>query len=520
MRLGIYGGAFSPPHKGHTAAAKYFLSAAKLDKLLIMPSLISPHKPTSKDDDPQKRIKMLQLSFEDEPKIKISDYEIQKGGVSYTYLTLKHFKENGDTICFLVGSDMFLSLDSWREPAEIFANAEIWCLTRTGTDTAELNAKKREYKEKFGAECYVCENEAVVVSSTDVRRLLRQGKDSSEYLPDSVYRYIKENDLYGVKNAEIKEYIYNNLSKDRYEHSTGVADTAEELADALGLPDADKAKLIRAGLCHDISKELSIEEQFDLVKEAGIEPVPDYYTVPVTLHQLSGAVLAEKLFHIDKDVFNMIQYHCTGSPGMNLCEKILFLADFIEPKREYEACRTLRAEMFSDKITEERINKIFVKCCERQLKHLQEKGRPAHSLTRLTYDTEVNKMAEEKKLDLTNANSKDTAEEAKRILDEKLAKNIEIIPVRDKTVVTDFFVIANATSTTHVKALADEVEYKLGEAGLKPLHTDGVPGGEWFVLDYGAVIIHIFTGNAREFYKLDRLWQDKAPSDSIGEEEK
>ena len=103
------------------------------------------------------------------------------------------------------------------------------------------------------------------------------------------------------------------------------------------------------------------------------------------------------------------------------------------------------------------------------------------------------------------------------MLDEKLAKNIEIIPVRDKTVVTDFFVIANAASTTHVKALADEVEYRLGEAGLKPLHTDGVPGGEWYVLDYGVVIVHIFLNSAREFYKLDRLWQDKSPIDSTEE---
>ncbi len=517
MRTGIYGGAFSPPHKGHTAAAKYFLSAAKLDRLLITPSLTSPHKPTAKDDDPQARIEMLKLAFSDEPKTEVSDYEIQKGGISYTYLTLRHFKESGDTLCFLVGSDMFLSLDSWREPAEIFSLCEVWCLTRTGTDRDELLNKKREYEEKFGAECFVCENDAVVASSTDVRRLLREGKDASPYLSDSVYAYIKEHDLYGAKNADIKEYIYNNLSNKRYEHSLGVAYTAEEIGDKLGLPDSDIAKLIRAGLCHDVSKELSTKKQFDLVKEAGIEPHPDYYTVPVTLHQLSGAVLAKKLFGIDKDVYDMIQYHCTGSPGMSLYDKILFLADFIEPNREYDACKALRAEMYSDKITKERINKIFVLCCGRQLKHIEEKGYPAHSLTRLTYDTEVQKMTEEKTLDLTNANSNEIAEEAKRVLDEKLAKHIEIIPVRDKTVVTDYFVLANATSTTHVKALADEVEYKLGEAGLKPLHTDGQPGGEWYVLDYGVVIVHIFLGSAREFYKLDRLWQDKAPIENAEE---
>ncbi len=517
MRIGIYGGAFSPPHNGHTAAAKYFLKAAKLDKLLIMPSLLSPHKPTAKDDDPQARIEMLRLAFEDEPKIEVSDYEISKGGVSYTYLTLQHYSNGSDTLCFLVGSDMFLSLHTWREPAKIFSLCEVWCLTRTGTDSAELNNKKQEYGQKFGAKCFVCENEAVVVSSTDVRRLLREGKDASGYLPAKVLDYIVKHDLYGSKNAYIKEYIYNNLSKKRYEHSLGVADTAEDLAEKLGLPDADAAKLIRAGLCHDITKEMSTEKQLEILKEAGIEPEADYYRVPVTLHQISGAAYAKKLFDIDSEVYGMIQYHCTGSPGMSLCEKILFLADFIEPKREYEACRKLRDEMYSQPVTEERINEIFLLCCKRQLEHLEEKGRAAHSLTRLTYDMEVKKMAEEKTLDLTEKTSEEIAQAVKGILDEKLAKHIEIIPVRDKTVVTDYFVIANATSTTHVKALADEVEYKLGEGGLKPLHTDGVPGGEWFVLDYGVIIVHIFTGAAREFYKLDRLWQDKAPIDNTEE---
>lgn len=518
MRIGIYGGAFSPPHTGHTAAARYFLQAAKLDRLLIMPSLISPHKPTAKDDDPQKRVKMLELAFKDDPRIEVSDYEISKGGVSYTYLTLEHFYREEDTLCFLVGSDMFLSLDSWREPGVIFSLCEVWCLTRTGTDGAELHAKQREYEKKFGARCFVCENEAVIISSTDVRRLLREGGDASGYLPQSVLEYIKENDLYSAKNAKIKEYIYSNLSKDRYEHCLGVAETAKQLAEALGLPEADIAKLIRAGLCHDISKELSFEEQLKLLRGAGIEPEEDYFSSPVTLHQLSGAVLAKKIFGIDKDVYGMIQYHCTGAPGMTLCEKILFLSDFIEPGRKYEACRALRDEMYSAPVTEEHINEIFFKCCERQLRHVEEKGFPAHSLTRLTYETEVKKMAEnEKKLDLTGADSSEIAGEAKRVLDEKLGKHIEIIPVRDKTVVTDYFVLANASSTTHVKALADEVEYKLGEAGLKPLHTDGVPGGEWFVLDYGVVIIHIFTGAAREFYKLDRLWQDKAAIDNTEE---
>ena len=206
---------------------------------------------------------------------------------------------------------------------------------------------------------------------------------------------------------------------------------------------------------------------------------------------------------------------------MDLCEKIVFLADFTEPGREYEACKRLRNELFSQKLTPEHVDRVFLDCCERQLEHMKEKGSAIHRLTRLTYEKESAKMAENEKItDLTDASSMQIAEKIKQVLDEKLAKNIEIIPVADKTVVTDCFVICNATSTTHVKALADEVETALSLCGVDPYHKDGIAGGEWYVLDYGVVIVHIFVKSAREFYKLDRLWKDKTTVSDNGEEEK
>ena len=140
MRTGIYGGTFSPPHNGHVSAAKAFFEQARLDRLLIMPSLISPHKPTAEDDVPQRRVDMLKLAFEGDPRITVCDYEIKQGGVSYTYLTLEHFHSEGDTLCFLTGSDMFLTLDEWKNPERIFELAEIWCMSRTGDDEAERPA--------------------------------------------------------------------------------------------------------------------------------------------------------------------------------------------------------------------------------------------------------------------------------------------------------------------------------------------------------------------------------------------
>ena len=520
MRTGIYGGSFSPPHNGHIAAAKFFLENASLDRLIIIPSCISPQKGVRPDCSPEDRIKMLEEAFSDDPRVTVSSYETDKGGISYTYLTLQHFKKEGGTLCLLVGSDMFLTLDSWREPEKIFSMCEVWCLTRSGKDAEQLLRKSREYEEKYGAVCRVCENRPVPVSSTEVRRILRRGDDASGYLPEGVYDYVRAHKLYGCENAYIKEYIKEHISPKRYEHCLGVAETAETIGEALCMKDAELAKLIRAGLCHDISKELGEKEQLALLDEAGVAVDPDYIKAKPTLHQLSGAVLAKKLFGIDRDVYGMIQYHCTGAPGMNLYEKIIFLSDFIEPGREYEACKDLRRRFFSKEITEEHVNRMFSYCLKRQCEHIEEKGGAVHGLTRLAYDTEVLKMAEnEVKPDLTNASSDKIAERIRQVLDEKLAKHIEVIPVADKTVVTDYFVIGNATSSTHVKALADEVEYQLSESGVRPLHIDGQPGGEWYVLDYGAVIVHIFVGAAREFYKLDRLWQDKPPMNTAEDKE-
>ena len=104
--------------------------------------------------------------------------------------------------------------------------------------------------------------------------------------------------------------------------------------------------------------------------------------------------------------------------------------------------------------------------------------------------------------------SLELAKEAVKIMDGKKAINLKAIGIKDISVIADYFVLATGTSSTHVKSLSDEVEYKLKQAGLTPDHVDGYRSNSWVLLDYGNVMIHIFTAEAREFYNLDRLWQD------------
>lgn len=94
-----------------------------------------------------------------------------------------------------------------------------------------------------------------------------------------------------------------------------------------------------------------------------------------------------------------------------------------------------------------------------------------------------------------------------RFLDDKKAEDIKVIKTSEHTIISDYFVIAGGTSNTHVKALADEVEYQLGLKGIEPSHIEGRATG-WILLDYGEVIVHVFTKESREFYNLERLWTD------------
>lgn len=95
-----------------------------------------------------------------------------------------------------------------------------------------------------------------------------------------------------------------------------------------------------------------------------------------------------------------------------------------------------------------------------------------------------------------------------KALDSKRAEDIRIIEIGDLTIVADYFVIANGTSSTQTKALAEEVEFKMSQLGIEPNRTEGYQGATWVVLDYGDIIVHVFYKKTRDHYNLERLWSD------------
>ena len=113
-------------------------------------------------------------------------------------------------------------------------------------------------------------------------------------------------------------------------------------------------------------------------------------------------------------------------------------------------------------------------------------------------------------------NSYDTAIAAAKAISGKIGLDIQVIEISDITVIADYMVIATGNSSTHVKALADEVEYQLDKAGISVSHIEGYRSNSWILLDYVDVIVNVFSQEAREFYDLDRRWQDGKPVDLTG----
>lgn len=200
QRLGIYGGTFSPPHIGHVRAALDFLHQAELDRLLIMPAGIPPHKQLDSREDPRLRLAMAHAAFSElDKRIIVSDFEIEKTDVSYTCETLAHFHSITDAeLWLLCGTDMFLTLDRWRCPEQIFSLATVACVMRE-TDEIALAAiqdKETEYRARYGAKLFRIAAAPTEISSTQIREHLRQGEDVSGWISPAVLQVIRENNLY------------------------------------------------------------------------------------------------------------------------------------------------------------------------------------------------------------------------------------------------------------------------------------------------------------------------------------
>ena len=354
MRIGIYGGTFNPPHVGHIRAAKCAVDALKLDKLLLIPSCISPHKTIPEHSpSPEQRLSMLQLAIGEDEVIRVSDLELSRGGTSYTYETVAQVKEmhpNAELYLFM-GTDMFLSFRTWKEPGKILENASIAVFYRGEKQEKEDIAREKAMLESIGGKVFLVENPVTEISSTDLRRLLTFGC-ADDFLPEGVGDYIRKNRLYGggdnlrgLPMEQLEQVVIGLLKPSRVAHVLGCRDTAADLARHWG---ADPVDAARAGLLHDVTKALDGPLQLTLCQSYGI--ILDKFSAhnPKTLHALTGSLVADRVFGENAAVVAAIRSHTTGKANMNLLEKIIYVADYMEPNRDFPGVEQLRHLAYSD----------------------------------------------------------------------------------------------------------------------------------------------------------------------------
>ncbi len=201
MKVGIFGGTFNPIHRGHTEAALAFLRDIAPDRLLVIPTKIPPHKAIKGDDDPELRLAMTKLAFSEYPEykdiIEVSDIEIRSEGKSYTYYTLQKVMEMGyDDISLYCGTDMLFSFDTWFRFEDILKVCTLVYASRLCEAPDAVKDKMAMLRERYGARIVELSVDPIEISSSEIREMIRDGKDASAYLSDAVLGFISERGLY------------------------------------------------------------------------------------------------------------------------------------------------------------------------------------------------------------------------------------------------------------------------------------------------------------------------------------
>ncbi len=349
MKIGIYGGTFNPPHRGHVLAAASAVRELGLDRLIVMPSGTPPHKEVpAGNPDGEERLALARMAFASVDRAEVSDYEVASEGKDYTIDTLNWFEKRspGDELILITGGDMFRTLPDWKCGDEILRRFSIAVLAREFEEETELAAAAEAYRTEYGATVYFPKAEVFPVSSTEIRAKLplRQG---AELLPEPVYAEIIRRRLYGAKPdfAWLREKAYAMLKPSRVAHVKGCEEEAVRMARFWG---ADPGEAAEAGILHDVTKKLDLEHQLILCRKYDIVIDALESRSEKLLHSKTGAAVAKYEFGVSDEVYTAIQWHTTGRPGMSLLEKILYLSDYMEPTRRFEGVEKLRRLSYED----------------------------------------------------------------------------------------------------------------------------------------------------------------------------
>ena len=388
MRIGIYGGTFNPPHLGHLAAARTAAAALGLDRLVLVPAGTPPHKELPEGSPtPAQRLEMTSILADQllRPELtQVWDVETGRPGKSYTADTLRQAAAQwpGAELWLLMGSDMFLTIQDWHEPEAVLSLAGVCAFGRTHEDVkAQFAAQRERLHRDYQAKVVtiaIPDMTLVDVSSTQLRQLLGQGR-GREYLPPAVYGYILREKLYGTQAdlsrltmEDLRCVSYSMVKAKRLAHIRGVEEEAARLALRWG---ADEGEMRRAGILHDCTKYLTKQEHLEICRRYGVALDHMEQGAEKLLHAKSGAALAKYVFGQSDRVFQAILYHTTAREKMSLEEKLLYLADYMEPTRDFPQVEQMRRLAYED------LNRAVLLGVELSIQEMQERNRVIHPNT-------------------------------------------------------------------------------------------------------------------------------------------
>ena len=376
MKTAIYGGSFNPPHLGHIEVVKTVSLYLKPDRIIIIPDNIPPHKELAENSPTaEQRMEMCRLAFGDIPGVEFSDMEIQREGKSYTSDTLDKLHElyPDDDFYLVIGTDMLTSFEEWYRFEHIFSMCILAVLSREEDDQELIRETTERFTVEYGARIEILPHTPLVMSSTEIREKLRS-RLGSDLLKDEVYSLIIKEGFYDAlpELSWLRDRAYEYLASKRVAHVMGCEDEAIRLSRLWGENEETAAT---AAILHDITKKLSFEEHLELIKKYNIPCDGEELEAPKLLHAKTGAEFAHELFGINDEVYNAIRWHTTGKPDMSLLEKIIYMADYIEPSRDFEGVEKLRELAYNN------LDSAMALGLEMSIEEIREKGREPYKDT-------------------------------------------------------------------------------------------------------------------------------------------
>lgn len=335
QRIGVLGGMMDPVHSGHIHAAEAALNAG-LDRVLLAPCQTPAHRPGALASAAH-RLEMCRIAARADARLEVSDIEL-RGDTCYAVDTVRLLSQRypGAQIVWIAGADKLPSLSRWYQAEALFAACEFYVFPRPGYDAAYPVP---------GARIRVLSGTQMDVSSGSVVERLRRLDDAEGLLPPGVGRYMAANGLY-QPDYEPALLRYG-MGEKRLSHTLGVRATAAALAERHGAP-VQAAGV--AGMLHDIAKPLPLERMRELALKYRLNLPEAVMNSGNLLHgPLAAAIVEHEIGITDKRVLSAIACHTTGKMGMSTLDKVLYIADAIEPGRaDYPGLSEIRAAAETD----------------------------------------------------------------------------------------------------------------------------------------------------------------------------